>query len=99
MRLSLSALWTPSPVARPEPRPPSGPRFRPVLEGFEDRVVPAAPALAPALAAPAAASPVNILPIQINNILNNNGVLTAVGQVGNTVFNALASLTASQNAS
>jgi hypothetical protein len=56
------------------------------LEGFEDRVVLSAPATGPALMAPAAATSASMIPIQINSILNNNGVLTAVGQVGNTAF-------------
>jgi len=92
MRLSLCALWTARPTARPVPQTlPGGPRFRPLLEGFEDRVVPAAPALAPALAAPAT-GPASIIPITINNILNNNGVLAAVGQIGNTSFTSPVSL-------
>jgi hypothetical protein len=89
MRLSLSALLT----ARPKPQPsPGGPRFRPQLEGFEDRVVLSAPPLAAAALAPAAASPATMIPITINNILNNNGVLTAVGQVGNNAFTSPVSL-------
>ena len=92
MRLSLSALFTGRPAARPKPQLSDGrPRFRPQLEGFEDRVVPAAPILGPALQA-AATGPTNILPITINNILNNNGVLTAVGQIGNNVFTSPVSL-------
>src|SRR5438067_2344582 len=45
----------------------------------------------PALQA-AATGPTNILPITINNILHNNGVLTAVGQIGNNVFTSPVSL-------
>jgi len=60
------------------------------VEGFEDRVVPAAPAtLSPALAAPAAAAPASVLPISITNVINNNGVLTASGLLGNTAFQGI----------
>jgi hypothetical protein len=86
----------PAALTAPPPRP--APRFRPFVEGFEDRVVPAAPAaLSPALVAPAAAAPIAVVPINITNILNNNGVLSAVGQIGNNVVTALANLTLSPN--
>jgi hypothetical protein len=53
MSFRLSALWSRTPAERPA-RPDGGrPRFRPVLEGFEDRVVPAAPPLNAALVAQA----------------------------------------------
>ena len=88
----LFSLWAPaarrSPYA-PSPSSPLGPRFRPQLDGFEDRVVPAAPALAAAQAAPITVAPTfNLSGIQLNvqdiNVLSNNNVntLAAVFQNG-----------------
>jgi len=64
------------------------PRFRPQLDGFEDRVVPAAPVgLAPAQAAvPTLAS--QVLPIVIDAVNVVDGALTAVGHIGSTTFTA-----------
>src|SRR4051812_26950094 len=84
-------------TARPKHAPAArGPLFRPRVEGFEDRVVPAAPAnLGPALAAPAAASPASLLPVNITGVVFDavNGTLTAVGTIGNTAFSAVLGLT------
>jgi len=91
--MSVKLRWfrsTRHPVNPTPPPPRPAPRFRPCVEGFEDRVVPAAPAaLSPALAAPAAAAPASILPISITNVINNNGVLTANGLLGNTAFQGI----------
>src|SRR5262249_39836764 len=78
--------------------PPAPPRFRPQLEGFEDRTVPAAPILGPALAAPAAASPASLLPINITNVAFNavTGALNVVGTIGNQAFTATGLLTLTQ---
>ena len=50
MAFRLSALWNRTPATRSTPKPRVN-YFRPVLEGFEDRVVPAAPVLGAAQAA------------------------------------------------
>jgi len=79
---------------------PLGPRFRPSLEGFEDRVVPAAPAsLAPGLLGQAAASPA-LLPINITNVVLDpvTGALSAVGTIGNQAFTLLGNLSLTQAA-
>jgi hypothetical protein len=66
---------------------PSGTRyFRPCLEGFEDRVVPAAPILNAAQVAPAALAPAfNITGVQLTNFQIVNGVLHAAGTVTGTL--------------
>jgi len=77
---------------------PPGPRSRPAVEGFEDRVVPAAPVnLGSALAAPAAVSPASLLPIDITSVTLNTvtGALEAVGTIGNTAFTLLGQLSLS----
>lgn len=82
------------------PRAPGGPQFRPQLEGFEDRVVPAAPVdLGPAAVAPAAASPASVLPIDITSVTLDpaTGILTAVGKIGNQAFDLAGQLTLQQN--
>jgi hypothetical protein len=70
---------------------PARPAFRPRLEGFEDRVVPAASVnLGAALAAPTA-SPASLLPINITgvNITDaTTGAFTAVGTIGSQPFSA-----------
>jgi len=74
--------------------------FRPQLEGFEDRVVPAAPALtAPALAAPAAASPASLLPINITSATLDavTGAVNAVGTIGSQAFHLVGQLTLTQS--
>jgi len=74
---------------------PAGPLFRPRLEGFEDRVVPAAPAgLAPGLLAQAAASPVSLLPINITNVVLDpvTGAVSAIGTIGNQAFSLIGQL-------
>jgi len=78
----------------------AGLSFRPRLEGFEDRVVPAAPvSLAPALAAPAAVNPASLLPIHINSINFNTatGAITAVGTIGNQAFSTPLTFATSPN--
>jgi len=85
MRLRLSALFT----TRPKPQLSDGrPRFRPQLEGFEDRVVPAAPILDAAQVAPAAAAAPNltITGINLTNLQIVDGVLQAAGTVTGTLF-------------
>jgi len=84
----------------PAPRAPGGPRFRPRLEGFEDRVVPAAPVMEAALAAPAAASPASLLPINLSSATLDpvTGALSAVGTIGNQAFNLAGTLTLAQSA-
>jgi hypothetical protein len=78
--------------------PKAPPRFRPQLDGFEDRVVPAAPVdLAPAqAAAPALAS--QVIPITIDAVNLVNGALQAVGHIGSTQFTVPLNLSASPNA-
>jgi len=99
----VTQLWSARTSARQKQAPTArGPAFRPQVEGFEDRVVPAAPAnLGPALTAPAAASPASLLPVNITNVAFDavNGTLTAVGTIGNTAFSTVLSLTTSPNPS
>jgi len=69
--------------------------FRPRLEGFEDRVVPAAlTTLAPALAAPVA-SPASLLPVTINSVafVPASGAITAAGTIGGHAMTATGNLT------
>jgi hypothetical protein len=94
MSFRLSALWTRH-TERPVRRSMSGqPFFRPVLEGFEDRVVPAAPALSAAQvghavagAAPVIAPTFNLNALQLNvsgiQVLSDNtlGALVNIGNV------------------
>jgi hypothetical protein len=63
------------------------PRFYPVLEGFEDRIVPAAPVLDAALVADAAAVTSNIVITGVNltNFQIVDGVLRATGTVTGTI--------------
>jgi len=68
--------------------PSAPPRFRPQLEGFEDRTVPAAPVMGPALVAPVNISPTfnfNVLQLNVGDvqILSNNtlGVPISIGNV------------------
>lgn len=81
MFFSLLAPRTRRPLTAKSPL-----RFRPQLDGFEDRVVPAAPVdLSPALAAaPTLAS--QVIPITIDAVKVVDGALTAVGHIGNTAF-------------
>jgi len=96
---NLRALWSDrrptSPVRAVAHTPP---RFRPTLEGFEDRTVPAAPAMGPALAAPAAAGATSLLPINISSVAFDpvSGAITAVGTIGNQAFTATGLLTLTQ---
>jgi len=97
MPFRLRALWTTRrPVSRGATRP--RPAFRPGLESFEDRVVPAAPVnLNAALAAPVA-SPASLLPINITNVTFNptTGIINAVGTIGGQAFTATGLLTLTQ---
>ena len=98
---TVTRLWTARISARPQPAPAArGPSFRPRVEGFEDRVVPAAPAaLTPALAAPAAAaSPASLLPIDITSATLDavTGVVNAVGTIGSQAFSLVGQLTLTQ---
>ena len=103
MAFRISSLLCPRRTAPLTPAP--RPRFRPVLEGYEDRVVPAAPALAPAQAAPVQVAPTfNLGALQLNlgdvHILNNNGVNSLVGtaRIGNVSAPVPINLTATPNA-
>lgn len=87
---NLRSLWFGS--RTPSERmavPYTPPRFRPQLEGFEDRMVPAAPALNAAQAAPlveaAAASNIVINSVNLTNFQIVNNVLTATGTVTGTL--------------
>jgi len=90
--LSLRSLWSGSQKS-PERKavPYVAPRFRPQLEGFEDRTVPAAPSFGPALAgaaAPAAAADLlHITGVNLTNFAVDtvNNVLTATGTVTGTL--------------
>src|SRR5262249_8216401 len=65
------------------------PRYRPCLEGLEDRVVPAAPALNPGLFAPLVHQAHNsVIPISITGITNQAGQLVAQGLIGINPFTA-----------
>jgi len=83
MPFRLRALWTTRRPVAPRARP----LFRPVLEGFEDRVVPAAPVLDAAQIAPAAlgAPNINITGVNLNNFQIVNNVLHAGGTVTGTL--------------
>jgi len=63
------------------------PRFRPQVEGFEDRIVPASPALDAAQVAPAAlAAPnITITGVNLTNLQIVNGVLQAAGTITGTL--------------
>jgi len=103
---NLRSLWSDRRTTRPvRTSAPSAYRFRPQVEGFEDRTVPSAPAnLGPALAAPAAATAASLLPINITSVtgvLNTvEGVTTAalsvVGTIGNQVFTTIGTLSLTQ---
>jgi len=98
MLLKLRALWSKS---RSEVRKGADtrPAFRPGLEAFEDRVVPAGTVnLGAALAAPAA-SPASLLPINITGVNITDaatGAFTAVGTIGNQPFSATGVLSFTQ---
>jgi len=88
MRLRLSALFTARTAARPGSHPLAGrPRFRPQLEGFEDRLVPASPVLDAGQVAPAAlaAPDITITGVNLTNLQIVNGVLHAAGTVTGTL--------------
>jgi len=99
---SLCAIFAVSGPRR-QRNPRTVPRFRPTLEGLEDRTVPSAtaalavPQLAPALAAPPPHQISTILPIRITDIVVQNGQLVAQGVVGSTAFTAPITLTTSPN--
>ena len=99
MLLSLIARRSDRPAAARKPAPVSF--FRPRLEGYEDRVVPAAPVLAAAQAAPALtiAPTFNLGLLNLNvrdvNVLNNT--LNAVVGIGNVITNVPITLGATPN--
>jgi hypothetical protein len=98
----LLSLFAPRTTRRtPSPKPPPVSFFRPRLEGFEDRVVPAAPLGLPRAAhvAFAQAGQQSVLPISIDAVQAVNGALQAVGSVGGTAFTAPLTLTGSPAAS
>src|SRR4029079_534192 len=86
MSFSLRALWS---SRRPVTRgaTPLRPAFRPGLESFEDRVVPAAPVdLNAGLVAPAAITDlINITGVQLTNFQIVDNVLHATGTVTGTL--------------
>jgi len=94
LMFNLRSLWSDRRPTRPvRNSAPSAYRFRPQVEGFEDRTVPSAPAnLGPALAAPAAATAASLLPINITSVTLNavngvlDGTLAVVGTIGNQLF-------------
>lgn len=96
----LRALWSGRRAASERHSAPNGSfQFRPRLEGFEDRTVPAAPAsMAPALVAPAVNSPTSLLPINISSLTFDpvTGAINAVGTIGNQAFTATGLLTLTQ---
>jgi hypothetical protein len=80
-------------------------RFRPQVEGFEDRIVPAASiglaphaSLAPALVAPA--STASVLPINITSTTLDpvTGAVSAIGPIGSQAFNLGGQLSLTQAA-
>lgn len=95
----LRSLWSfdrasPASDARHSPH-----RFRPQVEGFEDRTVPSAPAnLGPAIVAPAAATSASLLPINISSVTFDpvSGAINAVGTIGGQAFAATGLLTLTQ---
>jgi len=79
-------------------RAAEAPRFRPSLEGLEDRVVPAAPALNPGLFAPLVHQAQNsVVPITITGITNEAGQLVAQGLIGIHPFTAPITLSNAAN--
>jgi len=79
-------------------RQAEAPRYRPSLEGLEDRVVPAAPALNPGLFAPLVHQAQNsVLPITITGITNQAGQLVAQGLIGINAFTAPLTLSNAAN--
>ena len=92
MRFRLTDLWV---RRRDELSVAPAPRFRPRLEGFEDRVVPAAPApMAPVLMAHAHASAAQVVPITVTGVQVQNGSLVAHGMIGSHAFTAPVTLSA-----
>src|SRR5437879_1377073 len=74
------------------------PRYRPSLEGLEDRVVPAAPALNPGLFAPLVhQAHHSVIPITITGITNQAGQLVAQGLIGVNPFTAPITLSNAAN--
>lgn len=86
----LRSLWSRSTTLTERKAVPYvAPRFRPQLEGFEDRTVPAAPSFGPALAGAAAPAAVtdllHITGVNLTNFQIVNGVLNAAGTVTGTL--------------
>lgn len=97
----LRSLWSGSRKFSERTAPPAPPRFRPQLEGFEDRTVPAAPVMGPALVAPITISPTfNFSALQLNvsdiQVLSDN-TLGAVFNIGNVTQIVPITLSASPN--
>jgi len=99
----LGSLWSGRRTATPHRNiaPSSNLLFRPRLEGFEDRTVPSAPAMGPALAAPAAVGAASLFPINVTGVTYDavNGVLQVAGTIGNQAFTTTGTLTASPSSS
>jgi hypothetical protein len=94
---NLRSLWSGSRTRSEWKAAPSAPpRFRPQLEGFEDRTVPAAPVFGPALAAPVNISPTfnfNLLQLNVGDVeVLNNALQTHLSPSAND-------MTLAQNAS
>jgi hypothetical protein len=97
MLLSLFARRSGRPA---DPKPPAPSFFRPRLEGFEDRVVPAAPALGPAQLAPITVAPtfnLGLLNLNVSDVNILNNTLNGVFQIGNVTNNVPITLSASPN--
>jgi len=91
MTLGLFSRWTGKTASRPTPRFVAPPAFRPRLEGFEERVVPAAPVLAAAQAASVNVAPtfnLNVLNLNVGDVsILANNTLGAVASIGNVIQN------------
>jgi hypothetical protein len=87
---NLRSLWSGPRTVDRAISPPKVHLFRPMLEGFEDRTVPHAPALGPAAEAPAVtpaqiADLITITDIDLTDLQIVDGVLTAAGTVTGTL--------------
>lgn len=103
MHQSITQLWSSRSTLRPKPTHAAGrPSYRPQLEAFEDRVVPAAltvpVSFGPALLAPTVTSPSSLLAINITNTTLNaaTGAVSAVGTIGNQALNLVGQLSLTQ---
>jgi len=99
--LLIRLVRRPARSTRPAPRPAPVSYFRPRLEGYEDRVVPAAPVLAAAHAAPnvtfAPTFNLGLLNLNVRDVNIANNVLNAVVGIGNVTTNIPITLGATPN--